>query len=323
MIWLSSSAAAADPTPAQQKELARNLMHNGYAARSAHDLKLALRSFKAADDIMHVPTTGFEVARSQADLGMLVEAHETLVETLHLPEKPDEPQAFTDARRYARAFDQQLVGRIPQLRIEVTGASSPAVSVDDVALPDGGLLVPYKVNPGHHVVVATAGGETARAETDVAESEVKQVSISLRSPPRDEPVGPTPESPPSSGQSEKPTPRRPGFGLPAWIASGFTVVAVGVGAVTGVMTLNDRSAAQAQCNGTRCSSWAYSTFRTANTLSAVSTVSFAVGGVGLGAVAVAWLSGWGVKQPSATPSGKTASIEPWIGLGSAGVSGSF
>ncbi|HEX8793735.1 MAG TPA: hypothetical protein VF765_22485 [Polyangiaceae bacterium] len=322
-VALFATPAAADPSP-QQKELARDLMQRGYAARGAHDPKVALESFKGADDIMHVPTTGFEVARSQADLGLLVEAHETLLQVMRMKERPGEPQAFRDARGYAKVLDQQLGPRIPQLRISVSGAPSATVNVDGTELPEGALLVPYKVDPGHHVVAATAGAVTGRTETDVGEGEVKDVQVSLQATPTPAPA-PPPAAPivPESAEPEA-TPAHRGFGPLAWAGFGIAVVGVGVGAVTGVMTLNGKSSVASECNGKLCPPSTYDKIDSANTLATVSTIAFAVGGAGAALGLAAWFLGWGAESPSSAPSsGQAVHIEPRIGLGTAGVGGSF
>src|SRR5438270_8546116 len=86
-----STRALADPTP-QEKETARNLMDEGRELRDEKkDVKAALQRFTAADQIMRVPTTAFEVASTQALLGQLVEARETLSRVLSSPAKPGEP----------------------------------------------------------------------------------------------------------------------------------------------------------------------------------------------------------------------------------------
>lgn len=320
LVALAASALA-DPSP-QQKELARDLMHKGYAARSGHDLKLALESFKGADDIMHVPTTRFEVARSQADLGLLLEAHETLVELQRMPEKSDESQAFREARGYAKVLDQQIVPRIPQLRISISGASSAAVSVDGTDLPDSALLVPYKVDPGHHVIVAKSGAAEGRAEVDVTETQAKDVWITLQAP------SPAPVAAPSSPPATEPaaaeeTPRHHGFGPAAWAGFGVAVAGIGVGAVTGIVTLNDKSSVATQCNGTRCPPSTYDKIDSANTMATISTVGFLVGGVGAVVGAAAWFFGWGVEPPSSPANGTGLRLAPAIGLGSIGLDGSF
>src|SRR5579884_1405121 len=87
---LGARSARADPTAAD-RETARALMDDGRALREKNDLRGALQRFKAADDIMHVPTTALEVARTQIPLGLLVEARDTIARIRLMPAKPGEP----------------------------------------------------------------------------------------------------------------------------------------------------------------------------------------------------------------------------------------
>ena len=73
---LGARAAAAQST-AVDRETARALMREGRELRDSGDLASALKQFEAANGIMHVPTTELEVARTQAALGLLVEALDT------------------------------------------------------------------------------------------------------------------------------------------------------------------------------------------------------------------------------------------------------
>ena len=75
-LLFGAAEARAEPS-ASDKETARGLMATGRADRSNHDLAGALKAFTGADAIMHVPTTGLEVAKAQIDLGLLVEARDT------------------------------------------------------------------------------------------------------------------------------------------------------------------------------------------------------------------------------------------------------
>jgi hypothetical protein len=319
VVVLASASAVADPTP-QQKELARDLMQKGRTARQSHDDKLAFDSFKAADDIMHVPTTGFEVARSLTDLGRLVDAHEALVRVMAIPERPDDSQGFRDARGYAKVLDDQLLGRIPQLRIGIDGVSADkitGVSVDGVALPPGALLVPYKVDPGHHVVVATSGGGEARAEVDVKEGESKQVVAHLTAAPAPVvpapvPAAPEPAAPPAeSGR---------GLGAVTWAGIGIAGAGVIAGSVTGIVSISDKGSLSSQCNGTRCPASANGTLQSANTMATISTVSFAVAGAG----AALGLVGFFVLRPEASATTTTGGrVTPWVAIGSAGLNGTF
>src|SRR5229473_5030248 len=92
VVVVGSSAALADPDEAS-RAAARNFMTEGRARKERNDLKGALESFRSADAIMHVPTTGVEVARAQVDLGDLLEAHETLDALLARQPAANEPPA--------------------------------------------------------------------------------------------------------------------------------------------------------------------------------------------------------------------------------------
>jgi hypothetical protein len=304
-------------------------MQKGRDARSAHDPKLALESFKAADEIMHVPTTGFEVARSQVDLGMLVEAHETLLAVIRIPPSPGEPQPFSDARGYARVLDDEVVKRIPQLRIKLQGVAADGalhgatIAVDGVALPEGALLVPYKVNPGHHVVTAKADAAEGRAETTVAERESKDVAVVLSASPHasgspaatENPVGEPaviPEEPPRQEGRDR------GLGAVAWIGFGVGAAGLATGAVTGILTFSDKSSIASRCNGNRCPPSTYADLSSANTLATVSTVAFVVGAGG----AVVGVLGWLLDRHE-SPAASVAHVTPLIGPGSVGLAGAF
>jgi hypothetical protein len=339
-VLTRAAVALAEPT-AQQKALARDLMQKGRDARNAHDLKLALESFKGADAVMHVPTTGFEVARSEADLGLLVEAHETLLAVLRIPETPADPQAFRDARSYVRVLEADVVGRIPQLRITLAGTMpeaherAVAIAVDGVALPEGALLVPYKVDPGHHVVTAKSDRAEGRVETDVAERQTREVVVTL-APTAGTPAvasAPLPAALEISASERAPAGdalahegagrRGGGPGGIAW--TGFVVAAAGIatGTVTGILTLSDKSSIASRCNGTRCPPSTYNDLSTANTLATVSTVAFGVGAAGAALGVVAWLLQPSAPAPAPDSAPAAVQVRPVLGLGAAGLAGTF
>jgi hypothetical protein len=115
---LGAAAAHAEPTAAD-RETARTLMQDGRDLRDRGDLANALTRFRAADDIMHVPTTGLEVARVEAALGMLIEARDAIASIRKTPAKPSDPEPFHEARRKADDLDTSLEGRVPALTIFV------------------------------------------------------------------------------------------------------------------------------------------------------------------------------------------------------------
>src|SRR5581483_5789021 len=139
---------------AVEKETARNLMQEGRDLRDNKDLKGALQRFQAADQIMGVPTTGYEVASTQVALGLLVEARETLARVARIPVQAKEPAPFKEARKKAEELDSTLDARIPAVTVTVKGGVGAKLAVDDIAVPPAMIGLPLRINPGHHTIVA-------------------------------------------------------------------------------------------------------------------------------------------------------------------------
>ncbi|HEY2368400.1 MAG TPA: hypothetical protein VGH87_18515, partial [Polyangiaceae bacterium] len=179
---LFAIAAPAAAQSAADKETARSLMDQGDDLRTKGDLKGALARFQAANEIMHVPTTALEVARTQVALGQLVEARDTLAQIISSSPGPREPAQFRDARADAQKLDASLEPRVPTLTVTVTGAKDGApvsLSVDGVAVPAAVIGLPRRLDAGHHVLVATTSTQEGRGEVDIGEGEKKDVSIAL------------------------------------------------------------------------------------------------------------------------------------------------
>lgn len=302
-------AAHAAPTAAE-RETARQLMEDARDKVERSDLKGALESFKAADDIMQVPTTGFEVGRIQVALGRLIEGRETLARVRRIPKAPNEPAPFERAREAAGALYDDLAPRIPSLRLEVRNAKDEvAITVDDVPVAAAVAKVPFKVNPGRHVVVAKSGAATARQEVEVAERETKDVVLQLGS--AETAATPAPAPPPDGKE---------GRAMSPLVYVGFGVAGVGViaGSVTGLMMFSKKSALEEGCTQDKlCPPETKSDYDAAYTAATISTVSFIVAGLGAG------VGLYGLLSSKPASSGSAARVEPWAGLGSGGVRGTF
>lgn len=333
LVSMVAAPAAAASTSAADRETARSMMQEGRDLRDKGDLKGALQRFKAADDIMHVPTTALEVARTEVALGLLVEARDTIAGIHKTQAQPDDPTPFKDARVKADELDAQLEGRIPTLTISVSGAAegdSPAVAVDGVSLPSSVASLPRKIDPGHHVVSAKAAGGEAKEEIDLAEGEKKDVQLTLvagGSGPQDD----------TAGADSRPVVHTPGPLTYGGIVVGGLGLAVG--AVTGILELSKASTVKGECANKQCRPGdQQSDLSAANTLATISTVSFAVGAAGAIVAVVSLVVGHKASHagqappagdPESDPSSEPPPAEsklhatPWIGLGQAGVFGTF
>jgi hypothetical protein len=287
-LLLSSGQAQAQPSAAQ-KETARGLMAEGRELRDRGDLASALTRFNAADALMGVPTTGFEVAATQAQLGKLVEARETLQRVLAIAVSPDDPEPFNEARSKARALDQQLQARIASLRFVVKGlADGEAIelTVDGERVPKAVLNLPLRVNPGHHTVVARARRRELRRDVDVGEGQAVPVALELASDeakPSAPAAAPAPATPPPV---EAPLPPRKvpvaSGGVPTLAYVGGTVALVGlvVGSVTGISAISHKNDAKKACVNGNCPPSTWSDLDSARSMATVSTVGFVVGAIG-------------------------------------------
>jgi hypothetical protein len=323
---LAATSARAEPTAAD-RETARALMQEGRELRDKGNLKEALRRFKAADDIMHVPTTGLELARVQVSLGLLVEALDTIATIRQTPPKPGDPEPFAEARAKAEQLSASLNGRVPSITVVVRGAGTdaqPAVTIDGRALPASIVGLPRSVDPGHHVVSATAGATEATQEVDVKEGEQKRVDLALA--PGASPAAPAgaataasqepAESPDAVAETSAGPPRSHAPNVLTFAALGVAGAGLAAGTVTGlIVLLSKKSTLQNECANHVCGPSSYSDLDSANTLSTVSDIAFAVAGAGA-AVAIASLI-IGHDQPAESPPVSHLRITPW------GVTGSF
>ena len=183
-LMLPASAAAQSGVSAADKHAARQLVAKGDKQFAEGQYQEALESYRGAHVIMGVPTTGFEVARTQVALGKLLEARKTLQEVLDFRQQ-QQNKAFEEARRKAKELLNDLAERIPTLSVRVTGAPADAevtVAIDGATLTDPSEALP--VNPGSHRVLASAPGfeDTVRT-VDVGDGDRTTVELVLKRPP--------------------------------------------------------------------------------------------------------------------------------------------
>jgi len=316
-IGCLAASAPAWGQSASDKETARSLMDQGDDLRSKGDLKGALARFQAANEIMHVPTTALEVARTQVALGLLVEARDTLAQIMTSAPSPREPAQFREARTQAQTLDASLEPRVPTVTVTVSGAKEGApvsLSVDGVAVPSAVIGLPRRLNAGHHVMIATTSTQEGRAEVDVAEGDKKEVPIALATVAKPTPIVEKPIE-----EEKPPPPPEPHRSLVVPIVlfsiGGASLVA---GGITGAMELAQQSSLSTSCPNKVCPPSQYGALDSTNTLATISTVTLIAGGAFVAAGVITLL----VMKPSA-PTAAQAHVEPWIGLGSLGLRGTF
>jgi hypothetical protein len=312
-------------------------MDQGHARRDAGDHKAAMMLFQGADAIMHVPTTGLELAREQVALGQLVEARDSLQRVIRMPSTDGEPEAFRLARTSAASLDDDLARRIPALRILVSSApdGAPAqVAVDGVTVPLAALVAPFRVNPGHHVVTASAGNATAHRDVDVKDGQTIDVTLGFAPPVKTEP------SPIGVGQAgavdanrgaidgdraaEKVDTANATRQWLRWGGLGLVAVGAGVGTVTGIMSISSTNSASQGCVNSNCPPPTWSDIDNARTTATISTIAFCAAGAGaVLAVTSFFIRGSETPPTASAKASARTEVTPWFAGNVGGVSGTF
>jgi hypothetical protein len=306
------------------KSTARALANEGADAFEKGDFKTAADRFHRAVAIFDEakaasvpPTLLLGLARSDGKLGRYVAATETYNRIIRQGTVAGAAQVFVDAVADARHEIEPLLPKIASVTITVTGCDNPRVLVDDIAISAAAIGVKKPVDPGTHVVKASADGcEPGQTSFSVEEAKGAEASIALVK-------SPTPATPPSSdapaaqagvGGEASGAPLR----TYAYVAFGVGAVGLLVGGITGGLALGKHGTLNDECKDGVCrSSSAKSDLDSFHTMTSVSTVGFILGGVGVAAGAVLFF-----VSPS-TSSTKSAWITPTIGPGSIGAVGRF
>jgi hypothetical protein len=313
---LDSGIAFAAPSEAD-KAKARALMDEGDRRVDRGDQAGALVVYRQADAIMSVPTTGIEVARTLVSLGKLIEAREVALAVVRIPTKAGEARVFGIARRDAAELARDLERRIPSLRIDVDAFEHPStvsVKIDGVEAHPPPLLAPRKLDPGPHTLVIAAPDYRTQTRTiTLAEGDDRTVDVELVA------VAPRKRARRLVIAAPAPGDRAAEGGVSPLVYVGFGVGAAGlaVGGVAGAMSLSHAAEAKEFCTNDVCAPAASEDLEASKKWGNISTIGFAVGGVGVAIGVVGLLTSGGSERPS------TASVEPVIGPRWTGVRGRF
>lgn len=335
----------------EQRAAARSLATEGATAFNEGRYKDAVDLFGKAESLVHAPPHLLFMARAHVKLGALVKAREAYLKIAKETLPPSAPQAFRDAQTAAAEEVRAIEPRIAGLTVHVeggAGASDVAVLLDGAQIPTILLGSPQPVDPGEHKLEAGGTGLRAAPVTVVlADGERKAVTLALNPAPGAQPllapagaapVAAAPAAPPPqpAGPAASPTqdsaPSSSGKGkqglrIGSYVAFGVGAIGLGLGTTFMLKSSSKRSDADAkfeECGGD-------SGCTTDNPLSgevaelddsADSAFAVGIGGLVLGGVGVATgvvllvMSSGGEEKPA-------ASIQPWVGFGSAGLKGRF
>jgi hypothetical protein len=313
---LVAHPAFADPSAAD-RATARTLAQEGQQALDAKKYGVAVDKFFRADALVHAPTLLLGLARAQVGLGRIVEAQENYNRIVREGVLPGSPRPWAKAVEDAAKEVEAISPRIPWVTITVLGPTNPEVVIDSTPVPNASLGVKRPVNPGNHTIKASADGFLPGEKAiSLAEGQTLAVTIELELAPPDAPVAKAPArsfetTPTSSGSTRKTL---------AFVALGVGGAGLAVGGVAGVIAMGKHAKLVDACpDGTCDPTTEGSNLSSYHTFGTISTVGFIVGGVGAATGVILLLT---QPKDSATPP-STARVSPFVGLGNAGVRGTF
>jgi hypothetical protein len=315
---LFSTAAFAEPSAAD-RATARTLAQEGQQALESKNYGVAIDKFSRADSLVHAPTLLLGLARAQVGLGRLVEAQENYNRIIRDGVAPNSPHSWTKALDDANKEVGAIPARLPWVTISVLGPTNPEVIIDSTPIPTASLGVKRPVNPGSHTIRVSAEGYVPSEKSiTLADGQAMTVNIELEQVPSDQAQAAKKGSlsVDTAGSSTGTDTRK----LVAFGALGLGGAGIIAGTVTGILALRKHDQIKKSCNnGTQCDPAQASSIDSYHTLANISTVSFIVGGVGAAAGVVLLLT-----QPrESAQTAKGARVTPYIGVGTAGVVGTF
>ncbi len=295
----------------------------------------AIDLFTRAESLVHAPPHLLYIARANEKLGRLVRAREAYMKITREKLAADAPDAFRQAHTDAQQELSALEPRVPYLTISVKGdgASQAGVTLDDKVVPPALVGVPYPVDPGEYRIQAS--GKDVKSEVAtvmIAEGKRETVELLLASAPGSLPPGaspsatdPAPNSAPGTPAPVDPGPKSTDSGpgamrIGAYVGLGVGVVGLAAGTIFALQSSSKRSEADDLCGASGCPKSKQDEVNAldsdADSAATLATVGFIVGGVGVATGVTLFILSSGEKRDS-------AAIRPWVGWGSAGVSGHF
>jgi hypothetical protein len=321
-----------------ERAAAREAADTGRAQFDAGRYAEAIDSFSRAQQLVAAPPHLLYLARAQAKLGKLVEAHENYLKITRETLPPKSPKAFLEAESAAERELEAVEARLPSVTIAVQGAPATDVSVqmDGTTLSSAMVGIPLPVDPGQHVFAARgASAQSAPVTVTVSEGAKETVMLTLRASTPAAAGAAEPGASTSAGLASEPLTsdtvhsNRSGLRVGSYVAFGVGAVGLGLGAYFLVKSSSTRSSSNTlfdACGPTNsCTSAQVDQINgkddDANTQRNLGVGALVVGGVGVatGVTLLILSSGHG----AAAAQNNAPHVTPLFGFRSLGLAGTF
>jgi tetratricopeptide (TPR) repeat protein len=179
LLLAAASPALAGPEPSPSEiSVARRLFDEGKAAEDAGRFREAAERFRKAAAIKDTPGIRFHLAHSEEEQGNFVEA---LVEYDRARELIDAGVKAADVEKLLPAARERVRAKVALLTLRVPrDVANVSVELDGKKLSSSVMGVPMPINPGKHLLSATAAGRSHfESDVQLGAGEARQVAIEL------------------------------------------------------------------------------------------------------------------------------------------------
>lgn len=304
IVWASPAGAQ---TSAQDVAAAQALFEEGRALMQKNELAQACAKFAESQRLGPAAGTLLNLGECYAKLGKTASAWATFKEAVSAAQSSGQG----DREQYAKERAAEVEPLLTKLAIKVDTPEQPGLVVkrDGVALGKAAWGTPVPVDPGMHVVEATANGKKPWT-TNVDATTDKNLEV----------VVPALEDAPAAPAEARPaTQKWVGLGV-----AGLGLVGVTVGAVFGLAAISSNDDAKSHCRtDTLCDAEGVSLTDTAKGQATASTLFFVLGGAALAGGAILFFTApsEGAKPKDGVPTSRVR-FAPSFGPSVAGIGAS-
>jgi hypothetical protein len=316
---VSAVASGARPAQADSRSVAEALFRDGTQLLGANRIDEACPKLAESQKLDPALGTLFYLAVCHEQQGLTATAWSEFTSATEWAERTNQPERIAFGRKHLQDLNEKLSTVV----LQAESAFGLELRLDDGLLSTAAIGTPLPLDPGRHVIVASAPGHQPWQTTVNVESTGQALSVTipaltavtLAPKEKTKPLEADSE-PPLSGQISEATqapaaPHSPTNVL-LWTAASVTGASAVLGTVFGIMTFGARDRAISECPGNVCGPGGFDDIDRARSFATVSTVSFGVGLAAAIATGYLWLRGDGVSNhsTSATTSGPSIFVSP-------------
>jgi hypothetical protein len=283
LLFLVSFPVSAVAEDSKARAAARDLGGQGVLAYKREAYPEALDKLQRAYEVVRVPSLGLWSARALSKLGRWVEASERYVEVTRLDASSGNPAIQEKAKKDAQAELAELRPRIPALELTVAGVPRQDVTIqlDGATLPPALLGTRIPIDPGQHLLEVRYADQAQKKSFVANERQVVPISMQFRevAPAQAKPDSALPAAAASSSSPPQVDTGGRAQRTVGWVAVGVGSAGVAVGAVAGLLAMNQHGELEGACQNGSCWPDKADQVDSYNTKRSISSVAFIAGGV--------------------------------------------